>query len=165
VSFAWGLDFKVNSIQDQTGTLTGIYMGALLNKSIIVALTGALNVGHPEVNYGYFGLLVQYTHNPHDLLHFSGQLVLGTGTTKDYEREKSSTFDNFGNITGPGFWLIEPGIIGELNLSTKVRLGFGLGYRLIAGLDENDELISKTEVTNKDLSGVNFLLSCKIATY
>ncbi len=165
LSFAWGMDLKVNSIQDETGTLWEIYGGALVNNSTIIALTGGMNIGHPKVNYGYLGLLGQYTFKPQEIIHFSGQLLLGTGSTKDYEQEKSSTFDNYGNISGPGFLLIEPAINAELNLSVKAKLYLGLGYRIITGLDEDHELISKTKVTNKDLSGLNLLFGVKFALY
>ena len=165
LSFAWGLGMKVNSIQDDTGTLFEIYAGALVNNSIIIALAGGMNIGHPKVNYGYFGLLSQYTFKPKELIHFSGQVLLATGSTKDYEQEKSSTFDNYGNISGPGFFLIEPSINAELNLSVKSKLYLGLGYRIATGLDEDHELISKTKVTNKDLSGLNLLIGVKFALY
>lgn len=73
--------------------------------------------------------------------------------------------DNYGNITGPGFFLIEPAFNAELNLSAKTRLILGLGYRIVTGLDEDHELISKTKVTNKNLSGLNVILGVKFALY
>ena len=165
LSFAWGLDLKVNSIQEETGTLWEFYGGALINHSTIIALAGGMNIGHPKVNYGYFGLLGQYTFKPKEIIHFSGQILLATGSTKDYEQEKSSTFDNYGNISGPGFYLIEPVINAELNLSVKAKLFLGLGYRIVTGLDEDHELISTTQVTNEDLSGLNFILGVKFGLY
>jgi len=165
VSFAWGLDVKVNSIQDQTGTLFEIYGGALVSRSTMFAAAFGMNVGHPTVNYGYIGLLSQYTMNPKKVFHGSGQVLVARGSTKDYEREKTSLFDNYGNISGPGFWLVEPAVNAELNLSAKIRLVLGVGYRYVWGLDEDDPLISHTMVTNEDLSGWNLILGVKFATY
>lgn len=156
---------KVNSIQKETGTLFEIYAGALVNNSTIIALAGGMNISHPKVNYGYLGLLGQYTFKPEMLIHFSGQLLLATGSTKDYEQEKSSTFDNYGNISGPSYFLIEPAINAELNLSVKAKLYLGFGFRIVTGLDEDHELISMTKVTNEDLSGLNLLIGVKIALY
>jgi len=113
----------------------------------------------------YLGLLCQYTYLPEELIHGSAQVLLASGSTKDYEMEKSSFFDNYGNITGPGFFLIEPAVNAELNLSLKTRLVMGLGYRMVSGLDEDHELISTTKVTNEDLSGLNFNIGVKIALY
>jgi hypothetical protein len=163
--FAWGLDFKVNSIQDKTGTLAGIYAGVLVDRSVIVAATVGSNIGHPTVNYSYFGLLGQYTHQPHSIVHFCGQVVVAAGATKDYERPKTSLMDNFGNTSGPGFWLVEPGLLAEVNLSEKVRLAGGFGYRFATGLDSGDSLVVRTRVTDADLSGLNLLISLKVALY
>ncbi|MFC1502689.1 hypothetical protein ACFL6A_04695 [bacterium] len=165
LGFALGFDLKVNSIQDKTGTLFEFYAGALINPATIIAFAGGMNIGHPEVNYGYLGLLGQYTFKPQKMIHFSAQLLLGIGSTKDYERPKSSVFDNYGNISGPGFYLIEPAVNVELNLSVKARLFLGLGYRMVSGLDEDHELIQTTGVTNKDLSGLNVLFGVKFARY
>ena len=165
ISFAWGIGLKVNSIQNKTGTLIDWYGGILINKSTIIALNGGVNFGHPTVNYGYFGLLGQYTFKPKKIIHFSGQVLVGFGTTKDYQQEKSSLFDNFWNITGPGFFLVEPAMNVELNLSVKTRLFLGLGYRIVTGLDEDHELIQLTKVTNKDLSGLNMIFGVKIGLY
>ena len=164
-SFAWGVDLKVNSMQNETGTLIGGYMGALVNKTYIMALAWGLNVGHPDINYGYLGVLGHYTYQPHELIHLSGQLLLAGGSTKDYEQKKTSTMDNFGNITGPGFFIIEPAILAEANLTEKTKFVLGLGYRMVSGLDEDDELIAITNVTNKDLSGLNLLMGVKVALY
>lgn len=163
--FAWGLDLKVNSIQDKTGTLAGVYAGVLIDKSTIVALTVGSNIGHPTVNYSYIGVLGHYTPNPYAIVHVSGQLLMAAGATKDYERPKTSLMDNFGNTSGPGFWLIEPGVMAEVNLSEKVRLAGGLGYRLATGLDSSDSLVARTRVSDADLSGINLLVSLKIALY
>lgn len=165
ISFIWGFDFKINSIQGKPGTLAGIYGGTLINNSTILALTIASNIGHPNVNYSYIGLWSQYTYKPYQLIHFSGQLLLALGTTKDYNKPKTSTMDNFGNTSGPGFYIIEPGVLTEINLSEKFRLGVGVNYRLSLGLDSNNILISKTKVSNEDMSGINFVINLKIGLY
>jgi len=164
-SSAWGLGMKINSIQEKTGTLLTFYVGTLIDRSVMVAFTGGLNLGHPKVNYGYLGVLGEYTFKPKKLVHYGAQLLLAAGSTKDYEREKSSLFDNYGNISGPGFYLIEPALNAELNLNAKTRLTLGLGYRYVTGLDEDHELIASTKVTNEDLSGINLILSVKFALY
>ncbi|MFC1573779.1 hypothetical protein ACFL30_01190 [Candidatus Latescibacterota bacterium] len=122
-------------------------------------------MSHPDVNHGYLGVLAQYTHKPENLIHYSGQLFLGTGSTKDYEREKTSTMDNFGNITGPGFFIIEPGVNAEVNMKSNVRLLVGLSYRIVSGLDKDDDLISTTKVKNSDFSGFHINIGVKVGNY
>jgi len=163
VSEIWTPEVKINSIQGDIGTLIGFYGGAVFNRTFLLGISGGANLSHPTVNYGYFGGIGQYIYKQTNLWHFSGQLLLAYGSTKDYEDSKSGLFDNFLNISGAGFFLMEPGANLELNLSKRLTLVAGISYRYVTGLDENDENVSITHVTNKDLSGVNFCVGLKFA--
>jgi hypothetical protein len=157
----WVPEVKINSIQGDVGTLIGFYGGAVLNRSFLLGISGGANLSHPTVNYGYFGAIGQYIYKPSNLWHCSVQLLAAYGSTKDYENPKSGLLDNFMNISGAGFFLLEPGMNLELNLSKKHTLVGGISYRFVMGLDENSENVSITHVTNEDLSGVNFNLGLK----
>ncbi|MFC1484289.1 hypothetical protein ACFL4U_03100 [Candidatus Neomarinimicrobiota bacterium] len=165
VGFVWGLGTKTGKIQDDIGRANTIHFGALLNHALLFGVEAGMNVTHPTVNHGYTAIYAQYTHKPDNLIHFSGQVLLGSATTKDYEAEKSSPYDNFGNITGPRFYIIEPGVNVEANLHVKAKLVMGLSYRIAYGLDEDHELIATTGVTNKDFSGIQFNLGIKAGKY
>jgi hypothetical protein len=155
LGYLWSPSLKFNSIQGDIGSLIELNGGILLNNSTMIGLAGGVNFGHPRVNYGYFGLIAQYIFTPNKLLHFSGQTILAYGATKDYEQEKSSLFDNFWNISGTSYFLIEPGINMEINLKERLRFVTGLSYRVVTGLDENNHYVSITNVTNKEMSGIN----------
>ena len=157
----WAPEVKINSIQGDVGTLIGFYGGAVINHTFLLGISGGANLSHPTVNYGYLGGIGQYIYKQSKLWHFSVQLLAAYGSTKDYENPKSSLFDNFMNISGAGFFLMEPGINLELNLSKKHTLVAGISYRFVMGLDENSENVSITHVTNEDLSGVNFIIGLK----
>jgi hypothetical protein len=161
VSELWVPEVKLNSIQGDIGTLVGFYGGALINRTFLAGIAGGVNLGHPRVNYGYFGGIGQIIIKPENLVHFSGQLVIAYGSTKDYENPKSGLLDNFWNISGAHFFMMEPGMNLELNLSKKLALVAGVSYRFVSGLNENDENVSITHVTNKDLSGLNFNVGMK----
>ena len=161
VSELWTPEIKINSIQGDIGTLIGIYGGALINRTLLVGFSGGVNLGHPRVNYGYFGGIGQYIHNPSRMMHWSGQLLIAYGTTKDYESPKSGPFDNFWNISGESFFLMEPGVNLELNLSSRLTLVAGVSYRYVSGLDDTNENVSITHVTNEDMSGINFNVGLK----
>jgi len=161
VSEIWTPEIKINSIQGDVGTLIGFYGGAVFNRSILLGISGGVNLSHPKVNYGYFGGVLQYIYKPSNLLHCSGQMLLAYGSTKDYENPKSGLLDNFWNISGANFFLMEPGINLELNLSRRITLVTGISYRYVTGLDENNENVEITHVTNDDLSGINFTIGLK----
>ena len=161
VSELWTPEIKINSIQGDIGTLVGIYGGALIDRSLLIGISGGVNLGHPRVNYGYFGGILQYINQPEKMVHLSGQLLIAYGTAKDYENPKSGLLDNFWNISGAQFFLLEPGLNLELNLGIRLTLVAGMSYRYVSGLNESDENVSITHVTNRDLSGVNFTIGLK----
>lgn len=162
VSELWTPEVKINSMQGDLGTLIGFYGGALINRTFLIGISGGVNLGHPRINYGYFGGLGQIIIKPEKLVHMSGQLLVAFGTTKDYENPKNGIFDNFWNISGAGFFMLEPGINIEINLSTKLTMVTGISYRSVSGLNPDDEDISITHVTNNDLSGLNLNIGLKI---
>jgi hypothetical protein len=161
-SEAWAPELKVNSIQGKVGTLIGFYGGALINQKVLLGVSGGANLSHPEENYGYFGAIGQYIFEPKKLVHFSSQLLLAYGSTKDYENPKSGLFDNFWNISGTHFYMAEPGINLEINIRKNLTFCAGMSYRFVTGLDEDSEYVSKTHVTNSDMCGLNFNFGFKI---
>jgi hypothetical protein len=161
VSELWTPEVKINSIQGDIGTLIGFYGGALFNHTFLLGISGGVNLSHPRINYGYFGVIGQYIYRPEKLVHCSVQWLLAHGSAKDYENPKSSLFDNFWNISGAGFYLMEPGFNLEINLGRRVILATGVSYRYVTGLSKDNENISITHVTNNDLSGVNFNIGLK----
>ena len=162
VTEIWTPEIKINSIQGDLGTLIGVYGGALINRSFLIGIAGGVNLGHPSVNYGYFGGICQFIYEPANLVHYSGQLVLAYGSTKDYENPKTGLFDNFWNISGVHFFMMEPGVNLEVNLSSRFTLVAGVSYRYVTGLNEVNEEVSITHVTNREMSGLNFNIGMKI---
>jgi hypothetical protein len=162
VSELWAPEVKINSIQGDVGTLIGFYGGAVIDRTFLIGIAGGANLSHPRVNYGYFGGIGQYIYKPANLWHFSVQLLAAYGSAKDYEDPpKSGLLDNFMNVSGAGFFLMEPGMNLELNLSKKLTLVGGISYRFVMGMDENSENFSLTHVTNEEMSGVNFNIGLK----
>jgi len=154
-------EIKINSIQEEIGTLIGFYYGPVINRTLLIGACGGLNLGHPKVNYGYLGGIGQYIFNPDGVVHFSSQLILAFGSTKDYENPKTSPMDNFWNISGTSFMMLEPGVNLEVNISKSLVLVTGVSYRHVSGLNEASQEISLTHLTNEALSGVNFNIGLK----
>ena len=161
VTELWTPEVKINSIQGNVGTLVGFYGGALINRTFLIGIAGGVNLSHPEVNYGYFGGIGQVIFFPEEVVHFSGQLMLAHATTKDYENPKSGLLDNFWNISGEQFFILEPGLNLEMNLSARLILVTGVTYRFASGIDSSNENVAKTRVTDRDMSGLNFSIGLK----
>ena len=158
----WAPEVKISTIQGKTGALIGGYGGIMINRNLLLGLTGAVNLTHPTVNHGYFGGIAQVIAYPGRMLHVSGQMIIAYGSTKDYENPKSSMFDNFWNISGERFMMTEPGVNAEVNLSEGVTLVAGVSYRFVNGIDPNNEYVEITHVSSQDMSGVNFNIGLKL---
>jgi hypothetical protein len=163
VTELWVPEVKINTIQGQTGTLIGFYGGALLNRSVLLGISGGVNLGHPTVNYGYFGGVAQVITSPGKVCHLSGQVLLAYASTKDYENPKQGLLDNFWNISGASFFITEPGVNLEVNLSKGVTFVAGVSYRYATGLDAANKNVSITHVTNSEMSGFNLNVGLKFA--
>jgi hypothetical protein len=161
VTELWTPEVKVNSIQGEIGSLVGFYGGAVFNRVLLLGISGGVNLSHPRVNYGYFGVMAQYIYKPANLVHCSFQVSVASGSTKDYEHTKTGLFDNFWNISGAAFYMMEPGINIEMNLANNMTLVSGISYRYVTGLNGKDENVSLTHLTNNDLSGLNISIGVK----
>jgi hypothetical protein len=157
----WSLELKTNSLQREIGSLVSIYWGTIINHSIILGFGGITNLTHTVTNYGCFQLLAQYVHEPDKLLHYGGMIMIGFATVKDYQAAKTGLFDNFMNTSGTSFYLLEPRLNAELNITKSNKLVLGVGYCAAFGLDENSSHIAKSKITNKDLSGLNITLAMR----
>jgi len=174
ITSVWGIDLKTGKIQDDIGVGYDVFYGALLNRAILLGGIAGMNITHPLINYGYFGVFGNYTYKPEEVFHFSGQLALGAGSTKGYQSVKSSALDNFGNITGDGFYFIEPGVNVEFNITETARLVVGISYRYVTGLDEitfmqedyeSDDPAIEYSFSETDLSTIFFNIGVKIGKY
>jgi hypothetical protein len=158
IDFALGLESGINKIQDDLSASWGFYAGLTVNQATTFALTLAANLTHPTVNYGYFGAIARHTLRQENVVHGGASLLLAAANTKDYEREKSSLFDNFGNTSGESFYFVEPSLFGELNVTESFQVRLGVGYRFAWGLDETTDYTSRTGVTQDDFSGLSFMV-------
>jgi hypothetical protein len=161
ISQMWVPEIKVNSIQGIIGTLVGFYGGALIDDKFLIGITGGVNLTHPKVNYGYFGGIAQAIFYSEKMVHFSGQVIIAWGTTKDYENPKKGLLDNFWNISGEDFSITEPGLNVEINVKKNLTLVFGISYRFASKLDSSSEEVRFTKVTDKNMSGLNFNIGLK----
>ncbi len=173
ISFASSAYLKTSSIKEYVVIGYEMYGGALFNQSILLGVAGGFNITHPTIHFAYLGLLGQYTYKPENVIHFSGQLLLGTGSAKGYMQVKSSTFDDLLDITGDGFYFFEPGINVELNLTAETRLLVGMSYRYVTGFaevsfEQHDYEKNTTEqysFSDTDLSTLYFNIGVKINLY
>ena len=164
VSFVWSPEIKVSTIQNETGSTVGFYAGALINKSFLIAGAFGASGDYQTSDYCYFGIMGQYTYNPHKLVHPSAQLLIAAGSTLEYDHQSPNIFDD--DISnGAPFYFAEPGVNVEVNLGKKVRLVTGVSYRFAWGLNEYPEMVNPSLLSNNDMSGISCNFGLKFGLY
>ena len=170
-----GVDMKVGTFKDQRALIMGGYGGLVINRRYLFGIAGYGLVTDIEFEGtipgdtatktlnlygGYGGVLIGASIAPKELIHISIPIVLGAGA---FEVEDKNFFSN--NLADADFvvensvfFVVEPGIEVEFNISNHFRLGFGATYRYITGT----ELVN---VTDEEVSGATGMISFRFGRF
>jgi hypothetical protein len=100
---------------------------------------------------GYGGVEFEYVNNTHRLIHPSVHLLLGAGGATYREpltwRSDWSGWSDWADLDYSVFFVAEPGVSLNLNVTTFFRLSTGLSYRFVSGS-------SLPGTSDPDLSGL-----------
>ena len=157
----------------------GIKGGWIINEnySIGAAMNFLLNRQEEELEYdaqslkadeistlkmGYYGLTFDYYLNPSEKFHITFSTLIGCGSYRLLDKfyMSSSDFDQF--------FVIEPEIAIEINVTQIFKVSLGLGYRLVLGVNNQElkiESSEKTPYTNSDFSSPTLLLEFKFGLF
>lgn len=172
---------KVTNINDEFSVLAGVYGGWLINHQYFIGAGGyglvtpikadpvvarMLNFGKDTYyQMGYGGVIIGYYTNPEKLFHYSATLLIGGGESmysKNNMFDHSYYDDDYDHdddiLMRDGFFVLEPTIHGELNVTSFMKIGLGLSYRIISGSHLLD-------ISNSDLSGPSAVLDFKFGTF
>lgn len=98
-----------------------------------------------QMTVGYGGLFLGYTQNSDNLVHYTIETMIGWGGV-NYTRFDDEEYEN--EYNGDAFFVLEPGINLEVNVTRFFRLGLGATYRYIQGVDYHS-------LGDDDLSGLS----------
>jgi hypothetical protein len=138
---------RFSKIAGRGALLTGIEGGWIVNHRFVLGAAGyglatqnIRNAGSPlhdsrgrspVVEMGYGGITLGYVVQPMRLTHLSFQVLLGGGgVTYDVQDIAGMRSED---APADGFFVAEPSVHGELNVSRFFRIGVGVGYRSVAG--------------------------------
>jgi len=151
------IDMKLSNIVDDTGLLVGATGGVTVNKYLLFGLGGygiatKTTVQGIDPNKqlrlygGYGGLLLGFNLFPRQVVHLSFPVLIGAGSI-DLEDETffSNSYDENFTIERSAFFVAEPGVLLEINITNFFHVGIGASYRFVDGL-------SMANLTSEDLS-------------
>lgn len=161
-----GPTIKVSEIKGETGVFVGGYGGWLINHTFMIGGGGyglVNNIQAPikgaggETLYydiGYGGLVLEYIDSSHKLIHYTINALIGGGVLDYKKKDWEMNYQNTGDV----FFVFEPGFNVELNVSSFFRVGLGVSYRFVNGI----ELEGTSE---QDLRGVAANLTLKFGMF
>ena len=138
---------KFAQIEDETSVFVGGRGGILINHTYSFGIAGyflmpestnldCLVYKHKKnrnntLKGGYGGLLFEYIYSSSSLFHFSGSTLVGIGGIKiehgDYRYQ--TIYKNHNHPTR-AFFIFEPALATNLNLTSNFKATLGIGYRI-----------------------------------
>jgi hypothetical protein len=125
------------------------------------------------------GLKVEYSLQPHKMIHLSFPLSFGIGRASvdsvSYTRVADTIYDDHGRKHGQGrgdrfgrgndasFGFIQPGIQLDLNVFKYGKIFLGANYRLVTNVSNNTAAIAN--LTSAQLGGVSFNAGIKLGIF
>lgn len=103
------------------------------------------------LSFGYGGLEMEYVNRSRNLVHFSVYSLIGAGVA-DYRD------NNIESMDGNELFVMEPGISLLFNVTDFFRMGGGVSYRYVTGVNMDG-------VSNSDLSGASAVLTFKFGRF
>lgn len=148
----WGLMFggRGGWLIDNTLAIGGAGYGLVQNniKSDLTDSTGNKAV----YGMGYGGVEMEFMIEPDALMHASISTLIGAGNIGFYEKNTSKSIET------SSFYVIEPGIAFELNVTKNFRLDLAYSHRFVSGVDMNS-------LTNEKVNGPSVSLMFKFGVF
>lgn len=161
---------KLTSMNHQLGVLVGGGGGVIINHRFAVGGAGfglvnnvteeSAPAARPYIDLGYGGVLLQYIHRSDDLIHMTASLLIGGGGASFREDITSAGGEGQpeGHPSIDGFFVAEPGVDAEVNITPYFRVAAGGSYRFVSGVE-------MPGLGNSDISGPGARLQLKFGAF
>ncbi|WP_420576917.1 hypothetical protein [Ekhidna sp.] len=168
-------DLKVGDLNGERGLLVGAYGGFIINRRYLFGVAGyglvtnvefeGLVPGQTETKQlnlhgGYGGVIIGGTIAPKELIHISFPIILGAGSLEVVDKDffVNNPADSEFTVENTVFFVAEPGIEVEFNITKYFRLGAGMTYRYVSGTELEN-------VEDEDISGTTALISFRFGRF
>lgn len=152
---------KFSEVNNEFAVLVGGYGGFIINHAFMIGgggygltneiTTGVYPYGPLYLRCGYGGLILGYTLGSRKVTHLSFHSLIGGGAVS---LEPNYYYDWYDDA----FFVFEPGLDLEFNITQHFRMGVGGSYRFIQGIDTYG-------LTDEDVSGASLSLTFKFGSF
>lgn len=158
---------KFTSVNGDFGIMVGGRGGWIIDHTFVIGgggygLLNDIKTGVYEdqkelnLNFGYGGFEMEYIQNSDKLLHYSVYLLIGAGNVSYLHHDMDFDDHDFDNDQ---FFIAEPALNAELNVTSFFRLNAGLSYRFVTGADYDNN------IKNAALDGLSGVLTFKLGKF
>jgi hypothetical protein len=133
----------------------GVLLGDFFFGGYGEGLTTNVESGANQLDFGHGGFWTGYSFMANRALHpcLSAQIGWGSVSESDYD---------FADLSTDNIFVFNPALELEMNFARFFRLGVGVHYRIVTGVNPDRH---NTPITNSDLSGPGAMLSFKFGWY
>jgi hypothetical protein len=157
---------KVTEFGDDVGLLVGGRGGWIINHAFVIGGGGyglTTNIDAPVfdhyLNVGYGGGIVEYIVLSDRLIHLSVNTLIGAGGVNYRDRDWDDwDWENNWYDEADEFFVAEPGVDLMLNVSKIFRVGVGVSYRYVNGIDIRG-------LSDSDMSGLSATFTLKFGKF
>lgn len=170
-----GADLRVGDFIGERALIVGAYGGLLINRRYLFGVAGyglvtnlefeGIVPGQTEpkmlnLHGGYGGIIFGPSIAPKELIHVSIPIFFGAGAFEVVDKNffANNLADAEFTVENTVFFVVEPGLELEFNISNYFRLGFGASYRYITGT----ELIN---ISDDDVTGFAGMVSLRFGRF
>ncbi len=163
---------KVTAIDGQTSLFVGGRGGWVINKTFVIGGGGYGLVTHTPVSglpstslqVGYGGGELEYIFASDEAIHASLMMLIGAGGAQMHADSLGGGMNNWerGNLASTTFFVFEPQVNVELNLTRWFRIGAGVSYRYTNGASMT---VQQATINDVSLRGVAGVLTLKFGVY
>ena len=170
-----GFDMRIGDFRGERGLMVGAYGGLLINRRYLFGVAGYGLVTNLEfdgvvpgetdpkvlnLHGGYAGVLIGASIAPRELIHISIPVIFGAGAFEVVDKNffSNNLADAEFVVENSIFFVVEPGLELEFNVSNNFRLGFGATYRYITGTELQN-------IKDEDVSGAVAMISLRFGRF
>ncbi|ELR69787.1 hypothetical protein C900_04634 [Fulvivirga imtechensis AK7] len=165
-------DTKLTDFNEEKALFLGGHGGVILNKHIILGIGGYGMTTRNDFNgiipgrkldlySGYGGLVFGYIIAPKEVIHITLPLLLGAGGIEVVDHHVANTIDDRGaTVERSVYFVAEPSLQIEVNVTRFFRFAIGGGYRFVQGTD-----LKNNQVEDKDLTSWTANISFKLGKF
>lgn len=156
--------WKAGLVNGKTGVFSGGRGAWIINHKFAIggggySLTtdvrsdGSGENGKPlYIQLEYGGFEMEFIHDSDKIVHWTFHTLFGGGSARLVEQKPDRT------ITSEKFYMVEPSVDLDFNVTSWFRFGIGAGYRVAMGLN-------LPGVANSDISGPSALIILKFGSF